>query len=66
MGLKIREIRKGKRMSQDELASKSGVSRVIISRLETGEQDNATMKTLARLAAALDVQVQDLFFDELV
>lgn len=66
MGLKIREIRKEKRMSQDELASKSGVSRTIISRLETGEQDNATMKTLARLAATLDVQVQDLFFDELV
>lgn len=66
MELKIREIRKGKRMSQDELASKSGISRTIISRLETGEQDNATMKTLARLAAALDVQIQDLFFDELV
>lgn len=66
MGLKIREIRKEKRMSQDELASKSGVSRTIISRLETGEQDNATMKTLAKLATTLDVQVQDLFFDELV
>ena len=61
MAFKIKEIRTEKGVSQEELAEKSGVSRVIISGLETGERKNTTVKTLSDIAAALGVKVCDIF-----
>ena len=61
MAFKIKEIRTEKGVSQEELAEKSGVSRVIISGLETGERKNTTVKTLSDIAAALGVNVCDIF-----
>ena len=63
---KIREIRKQKEMTQDELAKASGVSRVTIIGLESGKFTNTTTDTLLRLAKALGVTVDALFFDESV
>ena len=45
MGYKIRELREAKKMTQGELADKSGVSRGTISALENGSMRNTTSKT---------------------
>ena len=56
-----KEIREGKRLTQDELAKKSGVSRSIICGLETGRTKTTTTKTLFKIAAVLSVSINDLF-----
>lgn len=60
---KIAEVRRSKGISQEELAIKSGVSRSIISNLETGAADVTTTGTLEKIASALEVKVTDLFFE---
>lgn len=62
MGFTIAEKRKEKKMSQETLSVKSGVSRAIISELETGKRTDTTLGTLRRLAKALDCKVSDIFF----
>lgn len=47
-------------MTQAVLAEKSGVSRVTISRLETGELEETTLGTLSKLANALCVSIDEL------
>ncbi len=61
MEYKIREIREALGMSQVELSEKAGVSRAIISGLETGTITTTTTKTLIRIAEALGKQVSDIF-----
>ena len=56
-----KEIREGKRLTQDELAKKSGVSRSIICGLETGRTKTTTTKTLFKIAAVLNVSINDLY-----
>ena len=55
---RLRDHRLNRAMSQDELASKSGVSRSRIIKLEAGGQ--AWPKTVGKLARALRVSVADL------
>jgi len=62
MGYKIKEVREAKKMTQEELASKSGVSRGTISALENGTMRNTTSKTLLKIAAALETSVDKIFF----
>jgi transcriptional regulator with XRE-family HTH domain len=52
-----------KRLSQVELAKRSGVSRPTISRIEAGEGEPG-IDVLERLADALGVKIADLFQDE--
>lgn len=66
MEYRIREFRKERHMTQDELSEKSGVSRAIISGLENGTMRTTTTKTLIAIAKALSVKVSDLFFDPTV
>lgn len=66
MGYKVKELREERDMTQEELAEKSGVSRTIISGLENGTARATTTKTLLKLAKALSVTVDCLFFDECV
>lgn len=61
MEYKIREIREALKMSQEELAEKSGVSRTIISGLETGSIKVTTTRTLIKIATALDRKVSEIF-----
>ena len=63
---RIAEARQYRGLSQKELSEKSGVSRTIISELETGKTTVTTTKTLERIARALDMRVADLFFAEKV
>ena len=62
MGYRIKELREEKNLSQAKLAEKSGVSRTIISNLENGQSTSTTMKTLNKLAKALDTTLDQLFF----
>ena len=62
MGYKIKELREAMKMTQEELAEKSGVSRGTISALENGIDRTTTSKTLVKLAQALDSTVARIFF----
>lgn len=64
MGHKIREIRIEKGMTQEELAERSGVSRVSISLIENGKITNVSSNTLRALADALGVSLDAIFFSE--
>lgn len=64
MNFKIREIRTDLKMTQEDLAHKSGVSRATISGLESGNIRVTTTETLRKIAIALGVQVSDLIFLE--
>jgi len=61
MEYKIKELREKRRLSQDELAELSGVSRPTISRLESSEDVETTTGTLEKLAKALGVSIRTLF-----
>ena len=61
MKFAIKEAREERKMSQEELSEKSGVSRAIISGLESGSIQNTTTKTLYRPALALDMPVGQFF-----
>lgn len=62
MGYKIKEVREAKKMTQEELAEKSGVSRGTISALENGTMRTTMTKTLVALARALETTVDQIFF----
>lgn len=61
MGFRIKELREEKNWSQSVLAEKSGVSRNLISRLESGELTFTTTDTLLKLAKALGKKVNEIF-----
>lgn len=51
-GLRIRRIRQGKKITQDDLAKRVGTAKSNISRLENGDQ-NVTIGYLSKVANAL-------------
>ena len=63
MQYKVREFREQKRMTQEELAERSGVSRGIIARLESGREFTTTTTTLVKIANALGKKTKDIFLD---
>ncbi|MCD7753166.1 MAG: helix-turn-helix domain-containing protein [Clostridiales bacterium] len=63
---KLREIRKAKGMTQEELAKKAGISRTVVWGLETGRCSATTTRTLINLAKALECSVADIFFSDAV
>lgn len=54
-GEKIRELRRAKGMTQEELGNKIGVQKAAINKYETGIVVNYKRSTLAAIAHALDV-----------
>lgn len=66
MGYRIQEIREKKGMTRAELSEKTGLTRATIWRLETGEEETTTTKTLLKIADALDVPVGELFLVQAV
>ena len=62
MGYKVKEVREEKRMTQEELSRKSGVSRPTIVAIENGEAKDVKVSTLLKLANALDTTVSAIFF----
>lgn len=61
MQYKVKEARQEQRMTQEELSTRSGVSRATISGLESGEIRVAKTDTLIKLANALNKSVGDIF-----
>ena len=57
--MRIKILRKRQKISQEELAARSGISRGYLARLETGRHD-PTITTLEKLAKALKVPVGKL------
>lgn len=63
MGYKIREAREKQGLTQEELSAKSGISRAIIAALENSSETSTTTKTLLKIAQALGLSVNQIFFD---
>lgn len=58
----IKRRREELNMSQEELSLKSGVSRSIISELESGKRvENTTIETIVKISRALDTPIQKIF-----
>ena len=57
--MRLKRLRTARRLTQDSLARKAGISREYIARLEGGRHD-PSLSTLQKLAKALKVKVGDL------
>ena len=60
LGRRIQTLRDRRKMTQEELAGKAGLSRGYLARLETGRHDPSAT-TLATIAKALRVPIASLF-----
>ena len=60
IGSRLFSLRKRMKMTLDELASKSGVSKSILSEIER-DMSNPTVATISRIAKALDQNLSDFF-----
>lgn len=63
VGHKLKEYRSALKISQEELAARSGVSRQTISTIENDGAESTTTKTLAKIAGALGTTIGSLFFE---
>ncbi|MBU4346701.1 MAG: helix-turn-helix domain-containing protein [Candidatus Omnitrophica bacterium] len=57
---KIRELRKNRKLSQEKLARLADVSYNTIVKIESGESKNPTIRTMAGIAKALDISLDEL------
>lgn len=60
LGLKIKELRKAKGLSQEKLANLAEIDRTYLPAIEKGER-NVSIEVVEKLAKALDVKIKDLF-----
>lgn len=58
----LKSLRKNKKLTQIQLAEKSGVSKTHISRIETESDSAPKPETLKKLAPALDVNFEHLMY----
>jgi len=56
--MKIAELREKKGLSQQQLAKLMGTSQQAISRIESGEYEGFTLKTLEKIAEATGMRVK--------
>jgi transcriptional regulator with XRE-family HTH domain len=59
VGRRVRELRKRRRLTQEQLAKLAGVHEQFVGAIERGRA-NPTLKALTKLAAALGVSLADL------
>ena len=60
VGLNIQELRRAKKLSQEELADMCKVHQTYLSGVETGKR-NSSLLVLERIANALNVDAEELF-----
>jgi transcriptional regulator with XRE-family HTH domain len=60
IGLRIKELRKHKGLSQEKVAEIMGISPKYLSNIERGKE-NPTLDTFIKLANALNIEVSDIF-----
>jgi len=58
LAIKIAALREQKGLSQQELAKRMGTSQQAISRIESGEYEGFTLKTLEKIAEATGMKVR--------
>ena len=58
VGHALRQARLQKRLTQEELAERAGVSRVTLSRMETAAKTDMSLAALVRLAGALGCELR--------
>jgi len=56
----IKSIRKKRGMSQDRLCKLADVTHTTLAKIESGVNENPTIKTLQKIAKALSVKIDDL------
>lgn len=56
----IRKYRKKKGLSQDKLAKLADVTHTTLVKLESGVNDNPTVRTLRKIADALEISLDEL------
>jgi transcriptional regulator with XRE-family HTH domain len=59
-GQRVREIRKGKNLSQEDLSFKADLHRTYIGMIERAEK-NITLINIEKIALALNVDIKELF-----
>lgn len=59
-GERVRQLRKQKDISQEELAFRAGLHRTYIGMIERAEK-NITLLNIEKIAKALDVNISDIF-----
>ncbi len=62
VGLKIKELRKSKGLSQEKLANLAEIDRTYLPTIERGER-NVSIEILEKISKALEIKIID-FFDE--
>ncbi|MGH3936450.1 MAG: helix-turn-helix domain-containing protein [Pseudonocardiaceae bacterium] len=60
IGERLRRLRASALMTQDDLAAAAGVSTELIRKLEQGQRHTASVRSLHRIAAALDIDLGEL------
>lgn len=65
VGENIRKLRRDKALTQKQLADKCGISEITVRRYERGEII-PTLKTLGKIAKALDIHIKELIDENYV
>lgn len=58
IGENIKILRKAKKITQEQLATKCGISRVTLGKVERGELGNTSVKTLDIILASLGLEIE--------
>ena len=56
-GRRLQQLREARKLTQEELSRRSGVSRSYLAKIESGQRENPRVDTLVRLAKGLRVSV---------
>ena len=59
LGRRVKELRKGKELTQEQLAERAGLDVKFVGSIERGTE-NPSIQTLEKLAAALSVKIHQL------
>lgn len=62
--IQLQKFRERRKLTQAQLAIRSGVSQQAISKIENGERNNPGVYTLQKLASVLHCTVDDLIYDD--
>jgi transcriptional regulator with XRE-family HTH domain len=62
LGENIKQLRKKYKLSQEELAKKAGITYSTLIKIESGANDNPTIKTIVKIARALNIKIDDVIY----
>ncbi len=63
VGARIRDYRKTRRLTLEQLAERAGVSKSVLSKIENGKV-SSPISTYSRISSALNVSLSDMFTEE--